>query len=633
MNEQPKQRRRAYSPLSPQNRDTFYANTSPRKKGRRKKTSGHSRQKTSGKNGSDRGKKNGKDQKKEESVLKSLPPLEDSVRIIPLGGVEEVGRNMTVVEYGDDIVVLDMGFKFRDEETPGIDFLLPNTKYLEEKKDKIRAVFITHGHLDHIGAIPYLMGRIGNPPIYSRSLTTVMIQKRQEEFPDSPKLNIHTVDREDIIRAGNLRVRFFSVTHTIPDSMGVIIETPYGDIVATGDIKLDHVDGVPNEDEEKTYDIFKNRKTLLLMADSTNIENPGFSTPEWLVHKSLEEIIKSVKGRLIIGTFASQIERIVKIMEIAEHYGKKVVVEGRSMKNNIEIIRKVGVLNVDKKTIITAEDMHSYPPDRIVALATGAQGDDFAALMRMSNKSHKYFSINKNDTILLSSSVIPGNENAVMRLKDNLSRQGAKIIHYKSGDDFHVHSTGHGYRAETEWIHRKINPKFFIPVHGHHHMLRVHKEVAMNLGVPEENIVVPDNGMVIEIRNKGQKIVALEQNVAEEDLVVDGFTVGNMQDIVIRDRKMLSEEGIFIVIASVNTKTGKLKKSPDIVSRGFVYLRESQDLLQQTRLIIKKTVEDNTKNMNPIDFDYIKEQVAESVSRFLLQKTAKRPIVIPVILG
>jgi ribonuclease J len=562
-----------------------------------------------------------------------LPPLGDSIRIIPLGGVEEVGRNMTAIEYGDDIVILDAGFKFRDEETPGIDFLLPNPKYLEENKGKIKAIFITHGHLDHIGAIPYIMERIGNPPIYSRSLTTVMIQKRQEEFPDSPKLDIKTVETEDIIRAGNLRVRFFSVTHTIPDSMGVIIETPYGDIVDTGDIKLDHVDGVPSDEEEKTYNFFKDRKVLLLLADSTNIENPGFSTPEWMVHKSLEDIIRNVKGRLIIGTFASQIERIVKIMEIAEHYGKKVVVEGRSMKNNIEIIKKVGILNIDKKTIITADNMHSYPPDKIVALATGAQGDDFAALMRMSNKTHKHFSINKNDIILLSSSVIPGNENAVMRLKDNLSRQGAKIIHYKSADDFHVHSTGHGYRKETEWIHRKINPKFFIPVHGHHHMLRIHKEVAMGLGMPEENIVVPDNGMVIEIRDKGEKILSLNKNVAEENLAVDGFTIGDMQEVVIRDRKLLSEEGIFIVIASINTKTGKLKKSPDIVSRGFVYLRESQDLLQQTRLIIKKTVEDNTAGMNPIDFDFLKEKVAGNVSRFLLQKTAKRPIVIPVILG
>ncbi|MGM0482647.1 MAG: ribonuclease J [Patescibacteria group bacterium] len=625
------QRRRSYSPL----KASFGQNNVKKKNNR--KTQGKKNFQQSGKSNK---KKNGGQNKKqprkqntETMVSKNLPELGDSVRIIPLGGVEEIGRNMTAVEYGDDIVILDIGFKFRDEDCPGIDFLLPNTKYLEEKKEKIRGIFITHGHLDHIGAIPYLIEKLGNPPIYSRSLTTIMIQKRQEEFPDVPELNIHNVENEDIVRAGDIRVRFFGVTHTIPDSMGIIVETPYGDIVDTGDLKLNHVDGVPAEEEEKAYSIFKDRNVLALMADSTNIENPGFSTPEWLVHQSLEEIIKSTKGRLIIGTFASQIERIVKIIEISERYGKKVVVEGRSMKNNIEIIRKTGVLKAKKDTIITAENMHGYPPDRIVALATGAQGDDFAALMRMSNKTHKHFSINKNDTVLLSSSVIPGNENAVMKLKDNLSRQGAKIIHYKSADDFHVHSTGHGYRGESEWIHQKIKPKFFIPVHGHHHMLRVHKEVALEMGVPEENIIVPDNGMVIEIRDKGQKIVSLEENVAEGDVAVDGLSVGNMQDVVIRDRKMLSEEGIFIVIASINTKTGNLKKSPDIISRGFVYLRESHDLLQQTRLIIKKTVEESTKGMNPIDFEFIKEQVADNVSRFLLQKTAKRPIVIPVILG
>ena len=626
MEPQKPQRRRAYSPLSPHNHNNKQSKRNSTLRTPHK--SRHPKKKHFKKRGDD-----SQSKKTKERVSDKLPLLGDSIRIIPLGGVEEIGRNMTVVEYEDDIVVFDMGFKFRDEDTPGIDFLLPNIKYLEENKEKIRGIFITHGHLDHIGAIPYLIERIGNPPIYSRSLTTIMIQKRQEEFHDSPKLNIHTVDREDIIRAGNLRVRFFSVTHTIPDSMGIIVETPYGDIVNTGDIKLDHIDGVPKEDEEDTYGMFKDRKVLLLLADSTNIENPGFSTPEWKVHESLDEIIRGVNGRLIIGTFASQIERMVKIIEIAERYGKKVVVEGRSMKNNIEIIKTVGILNVNKDTIIGAEDMDNYPPNKIVALATGAQGDDFAALMRMSNKSHKYFTINKNDTILLSSSVIPGNENAVMKLKDNLSRQGAKIIHYKSADDFHVHSTGHGYQKETEWVHKKIKPKFFIPVHGHHHMLRVHKNLAIKIGTPADNIIVADNGMVIEIRDKGEKIVALETNVAEEELAVDGFSVGNMQDIVIRDRKMLSEEGIFIVIASINTKTGKLKKSPDIVSRGFVYLRESQDLLQQTRLIIKKTVENNTRDMNPIDFDYIKEQVSKSVSRFLLQKTAKRPIVIPVVLG
>ena len=353
---------------------------------------------------------------------------------------------------------------------------------------------------------------------------------------------------------------------------------------------------------------------------------------EWLVHKNLDEIIKNTKGRLVIGTFASQLERIIKIIQIAEKYGKKVVVEGRSMKNNIEIALNIGMLNVKKDTIISTEQMENYPPDRIIALATGAQGDEFAALMRMSNKTHKYFKITPRDTVLLSSSIIPGNEKAVEKLKDNLARQGAKIIHYRSSDVY-IHSTGHGNRGELEWLHKKIHPKFFIPIHGNHYRLKIHEDLARSVGMPPENIIVPDNGTIIEIQDGGKKIVRLKEQAPSGMVMVDGFSIGDVQELVIRDRKMLAQDGMFVIIASINTKTGKLKKSPDIISRGFVYLRESQELLGQARLIIKKTVEDSTRGMNPINFDYVKSNVSDAVGRFLFQKTAKKPIVIPVILG
>lgn len=561
-----------------------------------------------------------------------VPPIGDAIRIIPLGGVEEIGRNMTAVEYGNDIIVIDMGFQFREEDTPGVDYILPNTKYLEERKDKIRAVIITHGHLDHIGGIPYLMPRIGNPPLYSRALTTIMIKKRQEEFPHVPALNIVEVEKDEIIRLGELRVRFFAVTHTIPDSMGIIIDTPYGSIVTPGDIKLDHNDSIPTDAEQKEYARFEKEKVLFLMMDSTNVDNPGFSTPERLVHKNLEEIIKNIKGRLIIGTFASQIERMLAIIDATERCGKKIVVEGRSMKGNIDIVRAVGRLKAKKETIITVEEMDSYPPDKIVVLATGAQGDEFAALMRMANKTHKQMKISKRDTILLSSSVIPGNERAVQKLKDNLARQGAKIIHYRSSDVY-IHSTGHGNRGELEWLHRHFKPKFFMPVHGSHYMLRVHAELAKQIGMPEENIVVPDNGTIVEIREKGTKMVALKEKAPSSSMVVDGFFIGDIQEAVIRDRKTLAEDGIVVIIASINLKTGKLKKSPDIISRGFVYLRESQELLQQTRIITKKSIEDSTHGMNPINFDFVKSNVSDAISRFLFQKTAKKPLVISVVLG
>ena len=572
--------------------------------------------------------------KKTEDIVPPLAPT--SIRIIPLGGVEEIGKNMTLIEYGNDIVIIDIGFQFKDENTPGIDYILPNTKYLEEKKDKIRAVIITHGHLDHIGGIPYVMPRIGNPPLYTRMLTSIMIKKRQEEFPSLPPLNMKIVEKGETITVGSLKVSFFSVTHTIPDAMGVIISTPHGDIVHTGDLKLDHVNGVPTEEEEAEYDrAFKTRKVLLLMADSTNVENPGFSIPEKVVHKNIEEIIKNTHGRLIIASFASLLERMLKIIEFAEKYGKKVVVEGRSMKTNIEICKHLGLLKPKPDTLITVEQMPQFPPERIVILATGAQGDEFAAMMRISNKTHKYIKITKRDTILLSSSIIPGNERAVQKLKDNLSRQGAHIIHYRIAD---VHSSGHANKDETAWIHKKIHPKFFMPVHGYHYMLRVHGEIAMDTnGLTEDQVIIPDNGSVVEIQasenDSGAKIVKLKEKAPSGIVMVDGFSVGDIQDVVIRDRQMLAQDGIFIVFAIINAQTGRLKKSPDIISRGFVYLRESQDLLHHARMIIKNTVEESTRGMNPINIEYVKTNISDNVSKFLLQKTAKRPIVIPVLLS
>ena len=561
-----------------------------------------------------------------------IPPLAaDSIRIIPLGGVEEIGRNMTAVEYGNDIIVIDIGFQFKDENTPGIDYILPNTKYLEERQDRVRAVLITHGHLDHIGGIPYIMPRIGNPTIYTRLLTSVLIQKRQEEFPHVPKLDIQVVEKNSTVTIGRLKVKFFAVTHTIPDAMGVIIETPFGSIVHTGDLKLDHLDGKVEADEEAEYDrAFKNEKSLLLMADSTNVELPGFSIPEKVVHKNIEEIIKNVQGRLIIATFSSLLERLLKIIDFAEKYGKKVLVEGRSMKSNIEICKHLGLLKAKKETMITADDVDNYPPERIIILATGAQGDEFAAMMRMSNKTHAKIKLTPRDTVMLSSSIIPGNERAVQKLKDNLSRQGAKIIHYRIAD---VHSSGHANHDETAWIHRKIHPKFFMPVHGYHYMLRVHGDIAKEAnGLKDEDVIIPDNSSIVEIQNGGGKIVKLKEKAASGLVLVDGFSVGDVQDVVIRDRQMLAQDGIFIIFGIINASNGKLKKSPDIISRGFVYLRESQDLLHEVRLLIKETVEKATRGQNPINIDFVKDSITDAVSKYLMQKTAKRPMVIPVIL-
>ena len=559
-----------------------------------------------------------------------IPPLSvGNIRIIPLGGVEEVGKNMTAIEYGDDIIVIDAGIQFKTEDTPGIDYILPNTKYLEQRKGKIKALVITHGHLDHIGAIPFVMETLGNPPIYTREFGAYMIKNRQKEFPHLPELNIKMIDKNtDFLPVTqNLKIKFFGITHAIPDSTGIIIETPYGDIVGTGDVRVDNENGIVSEKEYAQYKFLKDRKILLLMMDSTGTEKPGWSISENQVIKTIDSIVKNVTGRIIIATFASQVERILHFIKIAEKYGKKLVIEGRGMKNNMEIVKFLKL--ADTKHIIPVEEMRDYPPHKLMILATGGQGEEFSALMRMANNTHKYITLNKTDTVILSSSVIPGNERDIAGLKDNLFRHDSKIITYTDSD---VHASGHGKRSELEWIHEQIPYKFFMPVHGHHYMLKMHADLAIAKGTPAENVIVPDNGSVVEITDNGTKIKMLKEKAPSGIVMVDGFSVGDVQEVVIRDRQMLAQDGMFVIIASIDVNTGKLKKSPDIISRGFVYLKESQDLLKNTRFIIKKTIEEGAVG-NPINFDMLKDAITDNVARYLFQETAKKPMVIPVVIG
>lgn len=566
----------------------------------------------------------------ETTELAHIPPLAtDSIRIINLGGVEEIGRNMSCIEYKDSIIVIDCGFQFSESTTPGIECILPNTRYLEENKHKIKGILITHGHLDHIGAIPYILPRIGNPKIYARQFTALMIKKRHEEFPHLDPINLEIIETESTVELGDLKAKFFAVSHAIPDSMGLIIETPYGDIVHTGDLRLDHDNNIPTQIEIERYKIFENRKVLCLLTDSTNCENPGFSISDRVVFENIRKIIRDTQGRLIIATFSSQVERMLEIMKMIESYGKKIAVEGRSIKTNIEVAKLAGLLKVDPKIIIPIEEIDNYPLEKVVILATGAQGEEFAVLNRTANGTHKYIKLNKKTTILMSSSIVPGNERSVQMLKDKLSRKGAHIIHYKTSD---VHSSGHANHDELVWIHKKIKPKFFIPIHGYHYMLRVHADIQRNLGMPEENIIIPDNGMIIEIQNAGEKIIALKEFAPNEMIIVDGMSVGKIQDVVMRDRQTLAEDGMFVIIGVVDGHTKKLKKSPDLISRGFVYLKESQELLYQTRSLAKKIIEENVeKNIN-VGMDDIKNELNEAISKFLLQKTAKRPVIIPVII-
>ena len=550
------------------------------------------------------------------------------IRIIPLGGVEEIGRNMTIIEYKNDIIVLDAGLQFPEEEPPGIDYIIPTTTYLEKNKNRIKALIISHGHLDHVGAIPYIIERIGSPVIYTTRLTKALILKRQEEFPHAPKLDIREITSADKIKINeNLSIKFFDITHTIPDAIGIAIETPMGNIIYPGDAKIDR-DSKNNPIKIEQYLKLGKENNLALLLESTNSEKEGFSITEEVVCKTLENIFRKVDGRIIVGTFSSQIERIIEIIKIAEKLERKVFIDGFSMKANIEIAKNLGLLKFKKETILTVEKINDFPPEKIIAICTGAQGEESAALMRIANRKHKYIKLQNGDSIFLSSSIIPGNERNIQKLKDNLSRQGARIIHYAVAD---IHASGHAYSEELKLMIEMIKPKFFIPVHGYYFMLRTNADLARSVGISKENIVVPfNNGVIIEVDN--EKISMLKESVPANYMMVDGLGVGDVKEVVMRDRQMLSQDGIFVIITVVDSQTGKVKNSPDIISRGFIYLKESQDLLRQTRHLIRRTVEDATGKMHPINFTYVKDLIKERIGKFLFQKTKRRPMVLPVII-
>jgi len=566
-------------------------------------------------------------------VQKEIPPLAPGdIRIIPIGGVEQIGQNMTVVEYRDQIIVIDAGIQFKDESTPGIQYIIPNTKYLEERKHMIKGLVITHGHLDHIGGIPYVMESLGNPPIFTREFGALLIKKRQEEFPHLPPLDIRITEKEDtsVRISEDLKVRFFGLTHSIPDSTGIVVETPYGDIVSTGDVRVENIDGVPVEREVEQYKFFRNRNVLLMTMDSTGIPAPGWSLAESIVVKTVDEIIRENKGRLFIGTFASQVERIIEFIKSAKRYGRYVVVEGRAMKTNVGIVKHLDL--TDLEHVIPVEDMHKYPPNKILILATGSQGEQYALLDRVADGTHKYIKLTEHDTIIFSSSIIPGNERAIEGLKDRLYRYDPKIVTYS---DTQVHSSGHGKRNELQWLHQQIEYKFFMPVHGSHYRLKMHRDMVVEeLGFPTENIVVPENGSIIEIREQGTKIIKLDGvRAPHERVIIDGSYVGPAHEVVLRDRRVLSEEGIFTVIVTLDQRTHVLKKSPDISSRGFIYLRDNQELLHKVRGLAKKIVESSVEGGKPLDISNMKDTLADKIQKFLFQKTGKKPIVTAVVIA
>ena len=561
------------------------------------------------------------------------PVQQNTLRIIPLGGLGEVGRNMTIIEWRDydrddrDILIIDAGARFPEEDMPGIDFLIPNIRYLEDKYDKISGMIFTHGHFDHIGALPYMIEKLRNPMIYTAPLTKGLMIKRHEEFKHLPKLKINEVKNGDKIKIGVFEVEFIHINHSIPDDMALLIKTPAGSIMATSDFKFDLSPIIDKPAEIERLKKIGGDGLLLLMTDSTGAEEPGHSISESSIQVNLEKLIEEAPGRVIVGMFASAINRVQQIIAISEKFGRKVIIEGSSMKAAVEISKALGYIKTKKGTIITAAESNRYSDNKITILGTGGQGEENAVLMRLATHRHKQLELKKGDTIIFSSSIIPGNERTIQNLKDNLLRHGVKVYNYRMLD---IHAGGHGQQEDLEYMLELVRPKFLMPVHGHLSMLYAMREIGLKKGIPEQNIVVVENGNVVRVNPNS--ISVDKKSVPSELVMVDGLGVGDVGAVVLRDRQMLSEDGMFVVVATIDSRTGRVRGSPDIISRGFIYLRDNKSMLQEARMQIRRIVEKSTAGEHPFNDALVKEEIREKLGQFLFQKTHRRPMVLPVLI-
>lgn len=550
------------------------------------------------------------------------------LKVTPLGGLGEVGKNLTVYEYENDIIIVDMGFKFPDNEMLGIDYIIPDVAYLEDKKDKIRGIFITHGHEDHIGAIPFIWPKLG-APIYGTKLTIGMIESKLSEYSFDTSGILNVIDPEkDVLKMGAFEVEAFRVTHSIPDAVGYAIKTPVGRVVYTGDFKIDHS---PLDNKFIDWDKlarYSHEGVTLLLSDSTNAEQPGFSMSEKQLEGSFETIFDKAPGRIIVASFASQINRIQMIIDSSRDHGRKLAFAGRSMLKNVEIAVRLGYLNIPAGMIVRIQEIDKFPDNMITIMGTGSQGQAMSALGRMASGSHKNIKIKRGDTVLFSSSPIPGNEREIVAVMDDLFRQGADVVF--DAEKSRTHVTGHPCREELKMMIAMLKPKYFAPFHGERHMLVRHGEIAKELGVAEDNIFIMDNGEQILLdSNRGR---VSDSKVANGIILIDGLGIGDVGEIVLRERKSMSTEGIFVVICTLDRKTGKMLTSPDIISRGFIYMRENEKLVNSARAEIKRTVESMSKEGSGQNHQNLKVKLRDSVSDLLYNETQRRPLVLPVVI-
>ena len=544
------------------------------------------------------------------------------LKIIPLGGVGEIGKNMTVVEYGSDIIIIDCGLAFPDDDMPGIDVVIPDMSYLEKNAQNIRGIFITHGHEDHIGAVPYALQKL-KVPVYATKLTIALIQQKLSEIKVD-NVDLNCVSPGDTIRLGCFNVEFIKTSHSIADSCALAINTPIGTVIHTGDFKVDYtpIDGEPIDIARLAY--YGSRGVLALMSDSTNVENDGHTPSERGIGKTFEHYFDKAKGRVIVATFASNIYRIQQIADVAISFGRMICFQGRSMVKIAEIARELGYLQLPDQSIVDVNQLKKLRDDQICVITTGSQGEPMSGLFRMANSSHKV-NVGKGDMVIISASSIPGNEKSVSKVINQLYQHGARVIYDRMAD---VHVSGHACKEELKLMLTLVKPKFFIPVHGEARHLYQHAELAEELGISEENIFITEIGDVVELtRSKGR----MAGSVTAGSVMVDGSGIGDIGNVVLRDRKLLSEDGIFTAVITLNRQTGALLAAPEILSRGFVYEKNSEDLLKEARELVRSKAAQFEKN-HKSNWASIKNDIRNSLKNYLYDQTRRRPMVLPIII-
>ncbi|MBP3395804.1 MAG: ribonuclease J [Clostridia bacterium] len=549
------------------------------------------------------------------------------LRIIPLGGLSEIGKNLTVIEYENDIIAVDCGLAFPDEDMLGVDLVIPDITYLEQNQDRLRGIFLTHGHEDHIGALPYVLRTI-NPPVYGTKLTVGIIKNKLEEhsLPWNPDLRI--ANAGDTIRAGSLNVEFIRVNHSIADACALAIHTPLGTIVHTGDFKLD-VTPIQGEMMNLTrFGELGRKGVLMLMCESTNAERPGFTPSEKKVGKSLEYIFTTnPTKRIVISTFSSNVHRVQQIIDISAQHGRKVAVTGRSMLNIVGAAVELGYMKVPKDVLIDIGDIKRYKPEQLTLVTTGSQGEPMSALYRMAYSEHSQVTLGRNDLVVLSSNPIPGNEKLVGRVINELSRNGVEVLHDAS---LAVHVSGHACQEELKLMQALTRPRYFMPIHGENRHLAANRELAREMGIPDKNIFLSEIGKVLEIDSKGARFAG---TVPAGQVLVDGYGVGDVGNIVLRDRKHLSQDGLLVVVATVDEESSLLLSGPDIVSRGFVYVRENEELMEEAKRVVQKSLERCLGKGKNVDRMHLKNTVRDDLSKFLFTKTGRKPMILPVIMN